>query len=84
MAGWLCGSAQRALTWYHEVSLKAMLAKVHYEGYEEPKWHWESTGADGYEPKISFMPLVYGTLKATFYSMIFGAPAGVAGRHLLE
>lgn len=61
--------------WYHEVSIKAMLAPMHYEGYDSRGFHWQSTGgSDDYEAKISLMPLIFGTLKATLYSMIFGAP----------
>src|SRR6185436_17420255 len=31
-------------------------------------------GTDDFEPKYGLMPLVFGTLKATFYSMLFGVP----------
>jgi phosphate transport system permease protein len=36
---------------------------------------WQSSAAtDSFEPKYSLVPLIFGTLKATFYSMLFGLP----------
>ena len=60
---------------YPEASLAALTRPVWYEGYPEPVHVWQSTGSDdGSEPKLGLWPLVFGTLKATFFSMIFGAP----------
>ena len=40
-----------------------------------PAYVWQSSAAtDTFEPKLSLIPLIYGTLKATFYSMLFGLP----------
>ena len=56
-------------------SLSAFFAPVWYEGYAEPGHTWQSESAsDDFEPKFGFAPLIYGTLKATFYSLIFGVP----------
>jgi phosphate transport system permease protein len=58
-----------------EISISTLFRPVWYEGYAEPTYAWQtSSGTDKFEPKYSLTPLVYGTLKATFYSMIFGAP----------
>jgi phosphate transport system permease protein len=58
-----------------EVTLASILGKVWYEGYERPEHVWQSSsGTDEFEPKYGLAPLVFGTLKATFYSMLFGAP----------
>jgi phosphate transport system permease protein len=58
-----------------EASLSALFAPVWYEGYEKPEHVWQSTsGTDDFEPKLGLMPLVFGTMKATFYSMLFGLP----------
>ncbi|MEM7309347.1 MAG: ABC transporter permease subunit [Planctomycetota bacterium] len=58
-----------------ESSLHALFGAVWYEGYPEPQHVWQSSsGTDDFEPKLGLMPLVFGTLKATFYSMLFGAP----------
>ncbi len=60
---------------YPEASLSAIFGKVWYEGYPAPAYVWQSSSAtDSSEPKFSLTPLVFGTLKATFYSMLFGLP----------
>ena len=46
-----------------------------YEGYPRPEHVWQSSaGTDDFEPKLGMWPLVFGTLKATFYSLLFGVP----------
>ncbi len=58
-----------------EITVSTLFRPVWYEGYSQPTYAWQtSSGTDQFEPKYSLTPLVYGTLKATFYSMIFGAP----------
>lgn len=58
-----------------EITLKVLFSKVWYEGYDKPDWVWQSTaGTDLAESKYSLMPLVFGTMKAAFYAMLFGAP----------
>ena len=58
-----------------EVSLTTLFRPVWYEGYEAPALVWQSSsGTDDFEPKLGLVPLVFGTIKATFYSMLFGAP----------
>ena len=53
----------------------ALFGRIWYEGGQEPTFTWQSTGgADDFEPKLSMMPLVFGTLKGTFYAMIFAVP----------
>jgi phosphate transport system permease protein len=60
---------------YPEVSLAALFMPVWYEGYAKPEHVWQSSGGtDDFEPKFGLWPLVFGTLKATFYSMLFGIP----------
>jgi len=58
-----------------EAGLAALFLPVWYEGYEKPSHVWQSSGgSEDLEPKLGLMPLVYGTLKATFYCMLFGVP----------
>jgi phosphate transport system permease protein len=58
-----------------ETSWRTLFGKVWYEGYPEPSYTWQSTGAtDAFEPKLSLIPLIFGTLKATFYSLLFAVP----------
>jgi len=63
-----------------EISLKTLFGKVWYEGYPEPTWAWQSSaGTDDYEPKLSLTPLIFGTLKGTFYAMLFAVPLAILG-----
>lgn len=58
-----------------EITWRSIFCKVWYEGYNEPEHVWQSSsGSDDFEPKYGLMPLIFGTIKATFYSMLFGAP----------
>ena len=58
-----------------EVSLRTLFLPVWYEGYAAPKWVWQTTGgSDAFEPKMSLWPLIFGTLKATLYAMLFSVP----------
>jgi len=58
-----------------EANVRSLLQKVWYEGYDEPAYVWQSSAAtDAFEPKYSLTPLIFGTLKATFYSLLFGLP----------
>jgi phosphate transport system permease protein len=57
-----------------EATLGMLFLPVWYEGHPQPELAWESTGSDASEAKFGLMPLVFGTLKATVYTMLFGAP----------
>lgn len=58
-----------------EASFKAFFGKIWYEGSSAPKYEWQSTGAsDDFEPKLSMIPLLIGTLKGTLYAMLFSVP----------
>ncbi|MGD8591278.1 MAG: ABC transporter permease subunit [Gammaproteobacteria bacterium] len=63
-----------------EVSWSALWGKVWYESYKEPAYIWQSSAANNdFEPKFSLTPLVFGTLKAAFYAMIFAIPLAIMG-----
>jgi phosphate transport system permease protein len=63
-----------------EISLKTLFGKVWYEGYPQPEYVWQSSsGSDDYEPKLSLTPLMFGTLKGTFYAMFFALPLAIFG-----
>jgi phosphate transport system permease protein len=58
-----------------EITFAVLFRPVWYEGYEKPTHVWQTTSAsDAYEAKYSFWPLIFGTLKGTFYSLILGMP----------
>ncbi|MCM8534330.1 MAG: ABC transporter permease subunit [Lentisphaeraceae bacterium] len=61
-----------------EASVKTYFSKVWYEGQPEPKYLWSSTGGtEEAEKQLSMMPLIFGTLKATFYAMLFAVPIAI-------
>lgn len=63
-----------------EVTPQTIFGKVWYEGYLEPTYTWQSSsGTDVFEPKFSLTPLIFGTLKATVYSLIFAIPIALLG-----
>ena len=61
-----------------DVSISSLWGKVWYEGYEEPTYTWQSSSASSdFEPKLSLMPLTFGTIKAAMYSMLFAVPIAI-------
>ena len=62
-----------------EVSLKTLFGKVQYEGYDQPEYVWQTTGGEEFEAKFSLVPLIFGTLKGTFYAMLFAVPLALFG-----
>ncbi len=60
---------------YAEVTADSLFTAVWYEGFEGPRHVWQSSGGtDDFEPKLGLMPLVFGTAKATIYSLLFAVP----------
>jgi len=58
-----------------EATFRSLFLPVWYEGYPAQAHAWESSsGSDAFEPKFGLWRLVFGTIKATLYSMLFGAP----------
>ncbi len=78
-------AAQELLVWrvdnpHPEVSWKTLFEKVWYESYDEPSFVWQSSSAsDDFEPKLSLTPLIFGTLKGTFYAMLVAVPLALLG-----
>lgn len=63
-----------------EMSFSALWDEVWYESYSEPEYVWQSSASNNdFEPKYSFSPLAFGTLKAAFYSMLLAAPLAICG-----
>ncbi|MCF6154630.1 MAG: ABC transporter permease subunit [Candidatus Brocadia sp.] len=61
-----------------ETTLKTLFGPVWYEGYEKPEFIWQSTGGtDDFEPKLSLVPLIFGTIKGTVYALIIAVPIGI-------
>ncbi len=63
-----------------ETTFHTLFGKVWYEGYPKPEYTWQSSsGDDAFEEKISLIPLIFGTIKGTVYSLIFAIPIAVLG-----
>jgi len=63
-----------------EISPRALFGKTWYEGYDRPGYVWQSTGgSDDFEGKFSFVPLLFGTVKGTFYALLFAVPIALMG-----
>lgn len=69
-----------------ETTVSSIFTSVWYESALKPEQVWQSSaGDDAFEPKYGLYPLVFGTLKATLYSMLFGVPiALLAAIHTSE
>jgi phosphate transport system permease protein len=65
-----------AITDHHpEASWNTFFGKIWYEGAEGPAYTWQSSsGSDEFEAKYSLVPLIYGTVKGTFYALLFAIP----------
>jgi phosphate transport system permease protein len=57
-----------------ETNLNSLFGQVWYEGYPKPEAVWQTTGGEGFEPKFGLWPLIYGTLKGTFYALLMAVP----------
>jgi phosphate transport system permease protein len=74
------GPSGRVYRWnvknpHPETTLRSLFGQVWYEGYSQPEAVWQSTGGtDDFEPKFGLLPLIYGTLKGTFYALILAVP----------
>ena len=58
-----------------ESSWATYFGKIWYEGATGPAYVWQSSaGSDEFEAKYSLVPLFYGTVKGTFYALLFALP----------
>lgn len=63
---------------YPEITLATLFSPVMYEGYERPELVWQSSsGSDDFEAKFSLTPLIFGTIKGTFYAILLAVPLAV-------
>lgn len=61
-----------------EINLQQVFGKIWYEGYNGPEHVWQSSsGTDDFEAKFGLMPLIFGTIKATIYSLLIGVPLAI-------
>jgi phosphate transport system permease protein len=77
--GFLDGTGKLHLQELHdphpEAGAAAFFSRIWYEGAPKPDFVWQSTsGNDEFEPKLSLVPLIFGTLKGTLWAMVFAVP----------
>ena len=75
----LAGTTASLAAWefdpgYPEVSLRSLFGRIWYENYPDAVHAWETTGHESFEAKFGLVPLIFGTIKATIYSMLFATP----------
>ena len=62
-----------------EISFTTLMQRIWYEGYVQPAYVWQSSsGTDDFEPKLSLVPLIFGTFKGTLYAMLLVLPLAIA------
>ncbi|WP_145594722.1 ABC transporter permease subunit [Yersinia aleksiciae] len=65
---------------YPDISWRSLWQRVWYENYPEPAYVWQSSSAEeSYQAKFSLVPIIFGTLKAASYAMLFAIPLALAG-----
>lgn len=63
-----------------EITWGTLFSPIWYEGYDRPEYVWQSSsGSDDFEPKFSLTPLIFGTIKGTFYAVLLAVPLAVCG-----
>lgn len=61
-----------------EINFNTLFRPVWYENYPHPEHVWQSSSAsDDFEPKLGLLPLIYGTIKATFYALLLVLPLSI-------
>ncbi|CAM2007039.1 ABC transporter permease subunit [Acanthopleuribacter pedis] len=69
---WRLAHLQKAFQW------RSLFAKIWYEGYPEPSWVWQSSSASSsFQPKLSLVPLIWGSVKGAVFGMLFSFPLAV-------
>ena len=61
-----------------ETNARALFSPLHYEGFSKPEYQYQSSAStDEAELKLCLTPLIFGTLKSTFYAMLFALPLAI-------
>ncbi len=63
---------------YPEAGWSGFFRRLLYEGHEKAAFIWQSTGGDASEPKLSLVPLIFGSIKGAVYALLFATPLALA------
>lgn len=81
-SGW---SVYRLDNRYPDITWRGLWQPLWYENYPEPAYVWQSSSAEeSYQAKFSLIPIIFGTLKAAVYAMLFAVPLALAGPFTLR
>ncbi|MDR1536244.1 MAG: phosphate ABC transporter permease subunit PstC [Planctomycetota bacterium] len=69
---------------YPEAGWNGFFRRLLYEGYERAAFVWQSTAPESGEPKLSLVPLVWGSVKAAAFAMLFATPLALAAAVFLS
>lgn len=59
----------------YDASAKTYFSRVWYEGHDSPEYIWQPSAAnESSEAKLSLIPLLFGTIKATCFAMLIAVP----------
>ncbi len=78
--GLIAAAGGQLMTWHLDpghpaATFGALFQPIWYESAPAPAHVWQSTGGtDDFEEKFGLYPLIFGTIKATIYSLLFGVP----------
>ncbi len=65
---------------HSDASVASLFTPIMYEGEAKPQYIYQSSsGSDAAEVKLSLIPLIFGTLKATVVGMLVAVPLAVLG-----
>jgi phosphate transport system permease protein len=70
-------SAWQIAPGHPEIGFTTLVRPTWYETYPAPVHAWETTGHESFEPKYGLWPLIFGTIKATAYAMLFATPIAI-------
>lgn len=63
---------------FPEAGWRSFLSANWFEGYDSPRHLWQSSsGTVQGEIKLSIVPLLFGTMKGTFYTLLIAIPLGL-------
>ncbi len=69
---------------YPEAGWTGFFRRLLYEGYEKAAFVWQSTGSDASEAKLSLVPLIWGSVKAAVFALLFATPIALAAAMYLS
>ncbi|MDA3933016.1 MAG: ABC transporter permease subunit [Gammaproteobacteria bacterium] len=61
------------------VTASSLWQPQYYQGQVEPQWQWQPQASSQSPPRLSLVPLLFGTLKAATLGLLIGLPLALLG-----